>query len=218
MADFAELRCAPGPGGALDAEATAALTAALRGWTRTPPAAAVIEVVDGAWDHAPVGTLDRDTVRSRFQTVVSGLLAVPCPVVVALDGPVRGVGLSLALAADLQFATPRTTVSAGTGAPAEVLLAGASWLIAQADGLGSFAQLAWLGADLSAERAVERGLISAIGTIDAARARTAELARDPVGWSAVKRGVRSRSRREFAAVLSYESWLADVAANDGAAS
>jgi hypothetical protein len=53
-------------------------------------------------------------------------------------------------------------------------------------------------------------VLTSLGSLDDARACAARLAADPVGWSAVKRAQRSRSRPVLETALRYESWLLDI--------
>jgi enoyl-CoA hydratase/carnithine racemase len=217
MPDITTLRIEYSGVSRLGVEQCAELAATARAWARSSPPALLVDVVGDAWDQTPVVSVDRDLVTSGFQAAVRAVLDIPCPVVVALDGRVTGVGLALALAADVQYATERTTIAIGDGTPVAALLGGASWLVAQLCGGGTFAQLAWLGGSLTSQEAVARGLLTAVGPTADARERAGVLARDSVGWSALKRALRSRERSQFSTVLRYQAWLADVASDAASA-
>lgn len=213
MSEHETLHC-PDPGAAsrLTGDARDKLAGALRGWQRNAPAALLIEVAGDAWAHVPgadAGLRDRG-VLSRVHALITALYALPCPVVVSVDGAVSGLGCALLLAADVRFGSQRAAVSAGDG-PAAALLAGAGRLAsAQAAAID---RLCWTGQALAGEPAVAAGVLTALGSPAAARASAARLAADPAGWSAVKRARRGWIRSELETVLRYESWLLDIALN-----
>ena len=126
-----------------------------------------------------------------MHALVTALYGLACPVVVAVDGAVSGLGCALLLAADARFGTQRAAVSAGDG-PAAALLAGAG-RVASA-GAAAIDRLCWTADTLTAEPAVTAGVLTTLGSFEDARACAARLAADPAGWSAVKRAHRSRTR------------------------
>jgi 2-(1,2-epoxy-1,2-dihydrophenyl)acetyl-CoA isomerase len=204
----------PGTGKRLGKDARATLAQEIRGWRRSAPGAVLLQVRGDAWHQAPAlhnAAMDRDHVDTEYQTLVKALFGLTCPVVISLNGHVSGFGLALAFAADVRLATPRTTVSVGD-VKAAALLGGASWLVARVAGAGTFAQLAWTGATMSADEADRHGLLTCTTDPDAAQALVERLAADPTGSSALKRALTSRQRAELEVVLDYESWLADIAA------
>lgn len=207
----------PGAGNRLGEDARAMLTRKIRGWRRSAPGAVLLQVHGDAWHHAPElraepAALDRNRIDAEYQPLVKGLFGLACPVVVSLDGHVSGFGLALTIAADVRLATDRSMVSVGDDAKTAALLGAVSWLVTRVAGAGTFAQLAWTGAVLSAEEAARHGLLSRTTEPDAARALTERLAADAAGSSALKRALTSRQRAELDVVLNYEAWLADVAA------
>jgi enoyl-CoA hydratase/carnithine racemase len=202
----------PGPGARLGADVRTAFAEEIRMWRRGTPGALLLQVHGDAWHHAPEAHLDYDRVEVEYQTLVKGLFGLSCPVVVSLDGQVSGFGLALAMAADVRLATNRTTLAVGS--PLAGLLGGVGWLITRAVGSGTFAQLAWTGATLTAEEAVCRGLLSLADEPGMDRALAQRFATDPVGFSALKRALNSRVHAGLGTTLCYEAWLADVAANE----
>ena len=85
------------------------------------------------------------------------------------------------------------------------------WL-AERDGVAAaFRRMTWTGAVLGVDEAVSAGCFTQRGDAIDARDCAARLAREPDGWSAVKRARRSRARGDIGSVLRYEAWLADVA-------
>jgi len=210
----------PPDGRPLDRAARENLRSRLRSVTREKPGCLVIAVEGECWHQAPeLGTTDRTefsqpAVAAHFSALSEQLFQLPFPVVVALDGPVSGFGLALALAADVRLAGPRATFSFGGPASAAALLGGAGWLMTRAVGAAMFSDLAWTGMVLDAEAAARRGLVTRVTPepLDAARELAETLAAVPAATSsALKRGLTNRQRPDLAAALDYESWLVGVA-------
>jgi enoyl-CoA hydratase/carnithine racemase len=210
----------PGPGRRLDRAARDELRTSLRSAAREKPGSLVITVEGGCWDQAPeIDSTDpaefaQASVSASFSALTEQLFQFPCPVLVALDGPVSGFGLTLCLAADVRFVTPATTFSMGGPANAAALLGGAGWLVTRAVGAATFADLAWTGATLDAETAALRGLVSGVSPRPEAAIDelTGMLSALPAGTtSALKRATTARLRPDLSAALDYESWLVGVA-------
>jgi 2-(1,2-epoxy-1,2-dihydrophenyl)acetyl-CoA isomerase len=216
VVDLAE----PPEGRRLDRAARDDLRSRLRSVTKEKPGCLVIGVEGACWHQAPeVGTSDpaefrQPSAAASFSALSEQLFHLPFPVVVALDGPVSGFGVALALAADVRFAGPGTTLSFGGPASAAALLGGAGWLVTRAVGAATFSDLAWTGMVLDAEASVRRGLITSVTPHprDAARELAERLAAVPAPTtSALKRGLTNRQRPDLAAALDYDSWLVGVA-------
>jgi enoyl-CoA hydratase/carnithine racemase len=211
MGDVEILRCPdPGVSNRLTGDARDELAGALRGWQRNPPSAVLVDVAGDAWAHVAgedAGLRDRVAIN-RAYALVTALHGLACPVVVAVDGAVSGLGCALLLAADVRFGSRRAAVSAGDS-PAAALLAGAGrvWSASAA----AIDRLCWSAGTLTGEPAVAAGVLTALASFEDARGCATRLAADPVGWSAVKRAHRSRTRPELATALRYESWLLDIA-------
>jgi enoyl-CoA hydratase/carnithine racemase len=210
MSDFEFLRCPdPGRSGRLSGDARSGLAGALRGWQRNAPAALLVEVAGDAWAHVPgedAGLRDRAGI-GRAHALVTALYGLACPVVVSVDGAVSGLGCALLLAADIRFGSQRAAVSAGDG-PAAALLAGAGRFTSGS--ASAIDRLCWAAETLTGASAVAAGVLTSLGSLDDARACAARLAADPVGWSAVKRAQRGRTRPGLETALRYESWLLDI--------
>jgi enoyl-CoA hydratase/carnithine racemase len=212
MVSDAEILHCPDPGRSsrLTGDVRHELTGALRGWQRKAPPALLVEVAGDAWAHVPgedAGLRDHAAVDQVY-ALVTALYALTCPVVVAIDGAVSGLGCALLLAADVRFGSQRAAVSAGGGAVA-ALLAGAVRLSPAS--AAAIDRLCWTGDTLTGESAVAAGVLTTLGSFEDARACAARCAADPVGWSAVKRAHRGRTRPELQTALRYESWLLDIA-------
>ncbi len=208
----------PGAGARLGSEARAALGAELRAAGRSGAGCLLVLVRGAAWDHAP--ELQREQPEQLGQPVVAAAAALTVllfttgvPVVVAVEGPVSGFGLALALAADLRVATAAASLAVGPPASAAGLVGGTVWLLERACGRALLTHLAWTGAQLTAEQAHAHGLVSAVDEDPRGLAETL-AAVPPAAASALKRDLTSRQRRDLQASLDYESWLPAVARDD----
>jgi 2-(1,2-epoxy-1,2-dihydrophenyl)acetyl-CoA isomerase len=111
----------------------------------------------------------------RYHPIITGLRTMPKPVVAAVNGPAVGIGLSLALAADLVVAK----------ASAYFLLAfvniglapdgGSSLFVPERVGFTRAIEMAMLGERIGAAQAAQWGLINKCVPDDAFEAEVAEL-------------------------------------------
>lgn len=205
----------PGAGARLGTAARAGLAAELRKAGKAGAGCLLVRVRGAAWDHAP--ELQREQAEQLGQPVVASVSALTrslfttgVPVVAAIEGPVSGHGLALALAADLRVGTAGASLAVGLPASAAGLVGGSVWLLERACGRALLTHLAWTGAVLTAQEALGRGLLSAVDEDPRALADT--LAAVPPGAaSALKRALTSRHTTDLQAGLDYESWLPAIA-------
>jgi enoyl-CoA hydratase/carnithine racemase len=123
------------------------------------------------------------------------LLSVPKPIIAAINGPVAGMGVPIALACDLRFmneATVLTTSFAQRGLVAEW---GLSWLLSHLVGPSHALDLLYSARRVSGEEAVRIGLVNralpADEVLPAAQEYVRELARSssPASMAIMKRQV-----------------------------
>jgi 2-(1,2-epoxy-1,2-dihydrophenyl)acetyl-CoA isomerase len=118
-----------------------------------------------ARDLTPDGHPDLEhALHERYHPVLVGMRELPKPVVSAVNGPCAGVGMSLALSADLVYARPGAYFLLAFVNIGLVPDGGSSAFVPARIGLARAAELAMLGERLPAERAAEWGLIN--GVID----------------------------------------------------
>jgi enoyl-CoA hydratase/carnithine racemase len=90
------------------------------------------------------------------------LASVPKPVIAAINGPVAGIGLVVAMFCDFRFASDAAkilTVFVKRGLVAEY---GISWILSRTVGVGQAAELLYSGRIVEAEEALRIGLVSKI--------------------------------------------------------
>ena len=135
---------------------------------------------DPADDGAP--DLQR-SLRERYHPVISGIRALPKPVVAAVNGAAAGVGCSLALACDLVLAAESAYFLLAFVNIGLVPDGGSSAFIPTRAGLARATEMAMLGERVLGPQALEWGLVNAVHADDelqgAADALVARLAAGP---------------------------------------
>ncbi|CAB4333746.1 unannotated protein [freshwater metagenome] len=102
--------------------------------------------------------------HENYHPVITGLRNLPKPVISAVQGPCAGVGLSLALCADLVYATPDAYFLLAFVNIGLVPDGGSSAFIPARVGAARAAEMAMLGERVDAIKAAEWGLIN--GTVE----------------------------------------------------
>lgn len=100
--------------------------------------------------------------RLSHRATSGKLYEMPKPTLAAIGGPAAGAGLSLALACDLRYATEGavlTTAFAKVGFAGDY---GGTWFLTRLVGSGKARELYYLSDRLSAEDAVELGIVNAV--------------------------------------------------------
>jgi 2-(1,2-epoxy-1,2-dihydrophenyl)acetyl-CoA isomerase len=100
--------------------------------------------------------------HERYHPVIRGLRALPKPVLAAVNGPAAGIGVSLALAADLVVAHESAYFLLAFVNIGLVPDGGASVFLPTRVGFTRASELALLGERLSARQALEWGLINRV--------------------------------------------------------
>ncbi|WP_435177611.1 enoyl-CoA hydratase/isomerase family protein [Halorussus sp. AFM4] len=144
-----------------------------------------------------VAGLDREGAEAfaeRGQRVADAIESADSVVVAGVDGPARGGGVELALAADVRVATPDATF-AEPGVKLGLFGAwGGTVRLPRVVGEGEALDLALSGRTVDAEEALRMGLVSRV--TDDPRAVADELAaNDPVTLRTVKKRMRDDSPR-----------------------
>jgi len=118
--------------------------------------------VDAA-DVLPDGTLDvYKVLTERYHPIIAAIRAMPKPVVAAVNGPAVGIGLSLALAADLVIARESAYFLLAFANIGLVPDGGSSFMVPERIGLARAAEMAMLAERVPAPTALEWGLINRV--------------------------------------------------------
>jgi len=154
-----------------------------------------------------VGELDREAAEAfaeRGQRVADAIESADAVVVAGIDGPARGGGVELALAADLRVATPEATFAEPGVALGLFGAWGGTVRLPRIVGEGEALDLALSGRTVGAEAALRMGLVSRV-TDDPRAVAEAVAANDAAALGAIKERLRDdasasdRQRREAAA-------------------
>jgi 2-(1,2-epoxy-1,2-dihydrophenyl)acetyl-CoA isomerase len=129
------------------------------------------------FDATPEGHPDvRTALKERYHPIIAGLRRMPKPVLAAVNGPAVGIGMSLALAADLVVARESAYFLLAFVNIGLVPDGGSSLFVPERVGFARAAEMAMLGERVPAARALEWGLINQVAADDAFEAEVDALA------------------------------------------
>ena len=158
----------------------------------------------------------RQVLIDSYNRAAQALYDLDTPTVASIAGVCAGAGASLALACDLRIAAQSSRIAILFRRIGGALDAGASFHLPRIVGAGRAAELALLGDDVPAGRALEIGLVNAVVADDELPAATAVLARrlatGPFAQRLIKRQLRASLGSGLAAQLSLEAETQGVAA------
>jgi 2-(1,2-epoxy-1,2-dihydrophenyl)acetyl-CoA isomerase len=153
-----------------------------------------------------------DTVRQHYNPIITAITTMPKPVVVAVNGMAAGAGAAIAFAADFRLVADNASflmafARVGLGADS-----GASWTLQRLIGLGRATAMLMLAEPVSAQQALEMGLVNAVvpaaGLEAAAAELAAKLAAGPTfAYGAIKQALRAGASTDLASALELEATL-----------
>jgi 2-(1,2-epoxy-1,2-dihydrophenyl)acetyl-CoA isomerase len=124
-----------------------------------------------------------ELLRERYHPIITGIRELPKPVLAAVNGPAVGIGCSLALACDLIWAARSAIFGLAFVNIGLVPDGGSTFLVPAAVGKARALEMALLGEPVSAEQALEWGLINRVvddsKLIEEARSLARRLAAGP---------------------------------------
>jgi 2-(1,2-epoxy-1,2-dihydrophenyl)acetyl-CoA isomerase len=119
------------------------------------------------FDPTPSGVPDVHTaLTERYHPIITGIRRMPKPVVAAVNGPAVGIGLSLALAADLVIARESAYFLLAFVNIGLVPDGGSSLFVPERVGFTRASEMAMLGERVPARQALEWGLINRVAADD----------------------------------------------------
>ena len=156
----------------------------------------------------------------RYHPIITALRTMEKPVVAAVNGPAVGIGLSLALAADLVVAAERAYFLLAFVNIGLVPDGGSSAFVSNRIGFPRAMELAMLGERLPATRALEWGLVNRVWPDDEfaqrSEALAARLAAGPTrSYAGSKRQLNAWMERGLAAQLELEASIQREVAQSG---
>jgi 2-(1,2-epoxy-1,2-dihydrophenyl)acetyl-CoA isomerase len=114
-------------------------------------------------DRTPEGHPDvRTTLTERYHPIITGIRTMPKPVIAAVNGPAVGIGLSLALAADIVIAKESAYFLLAFVNIGLVPDGGSSLFVPTRVGFARAIEMAMLGERIAAPQALEWGLINRV--------------------------------------------------------
>ncbi len=157
--------------------------------------------------------------RVTYNPLVLMLRQIEKPVIAAVNGPCAGASLGIALACDLRIASETANFVVGFNGIALAPDSGVSLLLPALIGLGRAAEFTFSNAPISAQQALDWGLVNRVVPADSFIAETAQiaamLAQGPVGaYGLTKRAFNRAMYPNLEEVLEYEGQVQEVASHN----
>ncbi len=115
--------------------------------------------------------------REHYNPLILRMVALPKPIIAAVNGVAAGAGMSLALACDLRIAAESASFLQAFVKIALVPDSGSTWLLSRLVGAGRALELALSGRRLSAQEAYEWGMVNRVVSDEAFAGAVVEMAR-----------------------------------------
>jgi 2-(1,2-epoxy-1,2-dihydrophenyl)acetyl-CoA isomerase len=157
-----------------------------------------------------------EALRRRYNPVVMGLASLSIPTIASVNGVAAGAGWSLALACDLRIASTKSKFVSAFGKIGLVPDSGMTWILPRLVGWSRALEIAWVGDPISAETALQWGLVNRLAEPDDLRKASqdwaAALAKGATrGLVLTKRTMLAGLDRDLEAQLEYEALMQGVA-------
>jgi 2-(1,2-epoxy-1,2-dihydrophenyl)acetyl-CoA isomerase len=161
-------------------------------------------------DGLAAGDTKLNTVSEHYNPIVTALTSLPKPVVAAVNGMAAGAGASLAFACDFRLAADN---AAFLMAFARVGLGpdtGASWTLQRLVGYGRAMAMLMLAEPVTAQQALDMGLVNGVVASEDLPAAAAELAAKlaagpTVAYAGIKQALAVASASDIATALATEA-------------
>jgi 2-(1,2-epoxy-1,2-dihydrophenyl)acetyl-CoA isomerase len=152
----------------------------------------------------------------NYNPLIMQMRSTPKPIIAAIGGAAAGAGLSLALACDFRLASDRASFSNAFIHIGLVPDAGNSYFLPRIVGLGKAMELACMGEKLSAEQALEIGLINRLYAADEFEAGVADYASKLAAMPTrtiglIKRTMNQSLSSDLETALGYEAYSQTIA-------
>ncbi len=155
-------------------------------------------------------------VRRGYNRLIMAMVTVEKPVIAAVNGVTAGAGCGIALAADLRIASHKASFFQAFSRIGLVPDSGSTWTLPRLIGYARAYEMAITGERVTADKALEWGLVNEVvpdeqlAEVVAAWARS--LAEGPtLAYGLTKRAMRRASDLSLAEALEYESFLQEIA-------
>jgi 2-(1,2-epoxy-1,2-dihydrophenyl)acetyl-CoA isomerase len=156
-----------------------------------------------------------EVVRRYYNPIVQTIVDMPKPVIAAINGPVAGAGLGIALACDMRWAARSAvfaTAFTGIGLAGD---SGITWHLNRLIGPAKTAALMYLNERITADGALELGLVNAVVDDELLESSAQELAlrlaAGPTGaFAAIKQTLVHAATHTLPESLELEAVLQEV--------
>lgn len=155
-------------------------------------------------------------VRRSYNVLIMAMVKVEKPVIAAVNGVAAGAGCGVALAADLRIASHKASFIQAFSRVGLIPDSGSTWTLPRLIGYARAFEMAITAERITAEKALEWGLVNVVvpdeqlAEVVAAWARS--LAEGPtLAFGLTKRAMREASGLSLADALEYESYLQEIA-------
>ncbi|MBI5927759.1 MAG: enoyl-CoA hydratase/isomerase family protein [Chloroflexi bacterium] len=154
--------------------------------------------------------------RETYNLVILRMRRLPKPIIGAVNGPAAGAGMSIALACDMRIAAESAVFVQAFVKVGLVPDSGATWLLPRLIGQTRALELMLTGRRVSAQEALEMGMIHQVVPDDqlmscaqAVAQTLAKAATKSIGY--IKRGLEFAATHTLEESLEYEADLQDMA-------
>jgi 2-(1,2-epoxy-1,2-dihydrophenyl)acetyl-CoA isomerase len=161
-------------------------------------------------DDLASGRTELNTVTEHYNPIVAALTSLPMPVVAAVNGMAAGAGAALALACDFRIAAEdagflMAFARVGLGPDS-----GSSWTLQRLVGLGRATAMLLLAEPVTAQQALEMGMVNIVvpsaDLLATAAELAARLAAGPtVAYAAIKETIAFSASHDLADSLAREA-------------
>ena len=139
---------------------------------------------------------------STFDLPTIILHRIDTPVICAINGPAAGYGLDLALGCDIRLMSDRAKLAPAFAKRGIVPESGGTWYLPRLVGWAKACEIGFIGEDISADRALELGLVNKIVASEALMAEAMQWAEKiaanaPLAIRAMKRLFRHGLSEDF---------------------
>lgn len=158
----------------------------------------------------------REEYRQGIQRIPKALYNLDVPVICAVNGPAIGAGLDLTTMCDIRIASDKATFAESFVKVGIVPGDGGAWLLPRAVGRSKAAEMAFTGEALTAQQALDCGLVSRVvpaeALMDEAMALARKIAANPGGvLRMTKRLLREGERNSLESLLELSAGYQAIA-------
>jgi 2-(1,2-epoxy-1,2-dihydrophenyl)acetyl-CoA isomerase len=212
---------------ALDTELKSALRDTLAAVAEDPAVRAVVLTGTGRAfcvgqdlaEHAH--NLDADpasvwsTVPEHYTPIAATLATMPKPVVAALNGTAAGAGAAFSFACDFRIAADTTKITMAFSAVGLSADSGSSWSLPRLVGMAKAKELLMLPRTVTAQEALDLGLVTEVVPAEQVAARAGELAArlaagPTVAYGAIRRSLAYSAGHDLSESLAVEQQMMEL--------